>query len=299
LAFWNEEGGAGMNFGKVLRGYLEREGKMVVAPGAYDGISARLIAAAGFEVAYMTGAGISASGSGLPDIGLTTLTEMVTSATMIVESTQLPVIADADTGFGNPLNMIRTVRGYERANVAAIQIEDQVFPKRCGHLGGKQVIPAEEFIEKIKAAVDSRTNPDFLIIARTDARAVYGLDEAISRANLYVEAGADIAFVEAPESVEELQKIPKSVKAPCLVNMVGPGSRTPAVPTGDLEDMGFKIAIYAPVCFMAAVQAMVHSLGVLKKTGIGWDPSYVLTPEDFFNTMGMEKWRMWENKISK
>jgi 2-methylisocitrate lyase-like PEP mutase family enzyme len=288
-----------MNFGKVLRGYLERRGRMIVAPGAYDGISARLIAAAGFEVVYMTGAGISASGSGLPDIGLTTLTEMVTGAMMIVESTQLPVIADADTGFGNPLNMIRTVRDYERANVAAIQIEDQVFPKRCGHLGGKEVIPSEEFVEKIKAAVDSRTNPDLLIIARTDARAVYGFEEAIDRANLYMEAGADIAFVEAPESIEELLKIPKSVKAPCLVNMVGPGSRTPAVLTGELQEMGFKIAIYAPICFGAAVHAMVHMLDVLKENGIGWDPAHVLTPEDFFNTMGMEKWRMWEKRMSK
>ena len=285
-----------MNFSKILKGYLETQGKMVIAPGAYDGISARLIAKAGFEAIYMTGAGTSASRIGQPDIGLTTLNEMVSNAAMIVECTNLPVIADADTGYGNPLNIIRTVKEYERAGVAAIHIEDQVFPKRCGHLEGKLVIPSEEFIQKIKAAVDNRRDSDFLIIARTDARADSGFEEAVSRANLYIEAGADVAFVEAPQTVEELKEIPRRVTAPCLVNMPGPATKTPALTTSELQEMGYKIAIYPPVCFEAAIHAIRHALNVLKEKGIGWDPSYPMSPYEVFTAVGLEEWSMWERK---
>ena len=287
-----------MDFSKVLRKYLEAPGKMVIAPGAYDGISAHLIAEAGFEAVYMTGAGTSASRIGEPDIGLTTMTEMVTNAAMMAECTQLPVIADADTGYGNPLNVIRTVHEYERANVAAIHIEDQVFPKRCGHLAGKQVIPAEQFVQKIKAAVDNRRNPDFLIIARTDAIAVCGFEEAIRRANLCVEAGADVVFVEAPRTIEELKQVPKKVKTACLVNMVGPASKTPAVDTGELQKMGYKIAIYPPICFDSAIHGIRQALSVLKEKGIGWDPSFVLSPEEFSKAVGFEKWKLWEKKYA-
>jgi 2-methylisocitrate lyase-like PEP mutase family enzyme len=290
--------GEKMDFLKVLRSYLETPGKMLIAPGAYDGISAHLIAEAGFEAIYMTGAGTSASRIGEPDIGLVTLTEMVTNAAMIVECTQLPVIADADTGYGNPLNVIRTVREYERANVAAIHIEDQIFPKRCGHLGGKQVIPSEQFVQKIKAAVDNRRNPDFLIIARTDAIAVYGFEEAINRANLCAEAGADIIFVEAPRTIEELSEIPKKIKVPCLVNMPGPASKTPAVTTSELQNMGYKIVIYPSICFEAAIHAIRQALSTLKKKGIGWDSSFFLSPEEFFTMVGLEKWSTWERKYS-
>jgi len=287
-----------MDLSKVLRRYLETPGKMVIAPGAYDGISAHLIAEAGFEAVYMTGAGTSASRIGEPDIGLTTMTEMVTNAAMMAECTQLPVIADADTGYGNPLNVVRTVHEYERANVAAIHIEDQVFPKRCGHLTGKQVIPVEQFVQKIKAAVDNRRNPDFLIIARTDAIAVYGFEEAIRRANLCVEAGADVVFVEAPRTIEELKQVPKKVKTACLVNMVGPASKTPAVDTGELQKMGYKIAIYPPICFDSAIHGIRQALSVLKEKGIGWDPSFVLSPEEFSKTVGFEKWKLWEKKYA-
>jgi 2-methylisocitrate lyase-like PEP mutase family enzyme len=285
-----------MNFSKILRGYLETSGKMVVAPAAHDGISARLIAEAGFEVVYMTGAGTSASRTGLPDIGLTTLNEMMSNAAMIVECTGLPVIADADTGYGNPLNMIRTVREYERAGVAAIHIEDQVFPKRCGHLEGKQVIPAKEFIQKIKAAADNRRNSDFLLIARTDARAVHGFEEAIDRVNLYIEAGADVAFVEAPQTIEELKEIPRRVNAPCLINMPGPATKTPPLAAHELQEMGYKIAIYPTICVVPTIRVIRQALNALKEKGVGWDPLYPMTPNEFYTAVGLEEWSRWERK---
>lgn len=284
-----------MNLSKLLRSYLEAPDKMVIAPGAYDGISARLIAEAGFEVIYMTGAGTAASRIGQPDIGLTTLSEMVSNAAMIVECTELPVIADADTGFGNPLNVIRTVREYERANVAAFHLEDQVFPKRCGHLEGKQVIPAEEFVQKIKAAVDARRNPEFIIIARTDARALHGFEEAVRRANLYIEAGADVAFIEAPVSVEEMSKIPKLVKGPCLLNMVGPGSKTPALPSEELKKMGYKIVIY-PTVTRFVLLALRQALRRLKEEGIFWDPETIFSSRTFYDVMGLETWEKYDKK---
>lgn len=285
-----------MNFSKRLRGYLETTDKMVIAPGSYDGISARLIAEAGFEAIYMTGAGTAASRIGQPDIGLTTLSEMVSNAATIVECTGLPVIADADTGYGNPLNVIRTVREYERSNVAAIQLEDQIFPKRCGHLEGKQVVPAEEFVQKIKAAVDTRRNPEFIIIARTDARAVHGFEEAVRRAHLYREAGADVIFIEAPLTVEEMAEIPKVVKAPCLINMVGPASKTPALPSEELKRMGYKIAIYPAIALDTMVSALRQALKRLKEEGISWDSKNLLGPHSFFEVMGLEKWRTYEKR---
>src|SRR5262249_38699013 len=211
----------------LLRQMLNSPG-IIVAPGAYEGISARLIERHGFQAVYMTGAGTAASVLGQPDIGLTTLTEMATHAAHIAGCVSLPVIADADTGYGNALNVIRTVREYERAGVAAIHLEDQLSPKKCGHIAGKAVIPAKEFAEKVRAASENRIDPDFIIIARTDARAVNGLDDAIERAQLYREAGADIIFIEAPTSREEIERIAKEVKAPLLSNQV-PGGRTPAL----------------------------------------------------------------------
>jgi 2-methylisocitrate lyase-like PEP mutase family enzyme len=285
-----------MSVPTTLKGYLATPDKMVIAPAAYDGLSARLIANAGFETIYMTGAGTAASRLGQPDIGLATLNEMVSNAAMIVECTGLPVIADADTGYGNPLNVIRTVREYEQAGVAAIHIEDQVSPKRCGHLAGKQVIPAKEFIQKIKAAVDARRSSDFLIIARTDAGAIYGLEEAIARANLYVEAGADVAFVEAAETVEELEQIPRQVKAPCLANMPGPGTRTPPVAAPRLQQMGYKIAIYPTVCLAPALHGIKRALSVLKESGMGWNPSEPMTTLEFYGALGMEEWSRRERK---
>jgi len=266
-------------------------------PGAYDGISARLIARTGFEAIYMTGAGTSASRIGQPDLGLITMTEMVENATRIVECSGLPVIADADTGYGNALNIVRTVREYERAGVAAIHIGDQVFPKRCGYLQGKEVIPSNEFVQKIKAAADSRRS-DFIIIARTDARSVCGLEEAIARANLYIEAGADMAFVEGPQSIEEVREIPRRVKAPCLINKAGPTTKTPVLPIDDLKQIGYKISIYPGVCMGTAIYAMEQALRLLKEEGIGWNFAHPMGPHEIFSAVGLEEWSTLENKYS-
>src|SRR5262252_5897990 len=200
-----------------LRSMLEAPG-IIVAPGAYDGFSARLVEAAGFRCVYMTGAGTAASHLGLPDLGLATQTEMANHAGHLASCVSLPVIADADTGYGNVLNVVRTVREYERAGVAGLHMEDQVAPKKCGHIAGKQITPTQEFCDKIRAASEYRTDPDFVIIARTDARAVTSLDDAIDRGNRAAEAGADVIFVEAPQTEDEIQRVAREIKAPLLAN---------------------------------------------------------------------------------
>ena len=207
-----------MSRASKLRALLKQDG-MIVAPGAYDCITARTIAQAGFSAVYMTGAGTAAT-LGYPDYGLVTMSEMVDNAGRIADAVDVPVIADADTGYGNELNITRTVREYERRGVAGLHIEDQGFPKKCGHLDNKVIVPLDEYLAKIRAAVAARHNPDFLIIARTDSRAVLGLEEAIRRANAALAAGADMAFVEAPQTMEEVAAVPKLVKGPCLFNNV-------------------------------------------------------------------------------
>ena len=211
--------------------------RMVIAPGAYDAIGARLIEQAGFPAVYMTGAGTSAA-HGYPDFGLLTMSEMVENAAVMARAVQVPLIADADTGYGNELNVTRTVREYESRGVAAIHVEDQVSPKRCGHLDGKEVVPRADFVSKIRAAVEARRTKDFMVIARTDARAMLSLDEAIWRANAALDAGADMAFVEATQSVEEVAAVPRQVKGPCLLNVV-PGGRTPIFDLRQAEEMGY------------------------------------------------------------
>lgn len=237
---------------------------LTVAPGAYDGIGARLIAQAGFRAVYMTGAG-TAMARGFPDFGLLTQTEMADNAGVMARSVDLPVIADADTGYGNELNTARTVREYEARGVAAIHIEDQVAPKRCGHLQGKEVVARAEFVSKIRAAVEARRSAEFLIIARTDARAVLGLDEAIARANAALDVGADIAFVEAPQTVEEVERIPLEVRGACLLNIVG-GGRTPVFDTAVAESMGYKLAIVPGLLVSAAIEAGDAALAALRAT---------------------------------
>jgi carboxyvinyl-carboxyphosphonate phosphorylmutase len=279
-----------------LRQMLAAPG-LIVAPGAYDGISARLIEAAGFSAVYMTGAGTAASHLGQPDLGLATLTEMASHAAHLASAVSLPVIADADTGYGNALNAVRTVREYERAGVAGLHMEDQVAPKKCGHIAGKQVVPTKEFAEKIRAAAEHRTDPDFVIIARTDARAVTSLDDAIDRGNRYAEAGADLIFVEAPQTLDEIQRVAREVKAPLLANMVQ-GGRTPRVPTADLERLGFKIAIFPAVCMAAAIPAMERALGLLKAHGTDWHEGPVLSPMDIFRKVGFDWWHGVEEKYT-
>lgn len=271
---------------------------IVVAPGAYDGFSARLVEAAGFKAAYMTGAGTAASHLGQPDLGLTTLTEMATHAAHLAGCLSIPLIADADTGYGNVLNVVRTVREYERAGVAGLHIEDQVAPKKCGHIAGKQVIPTNEFCDKIRAASEYRTDPDLLIIARTDARAVTGLDDAIERGNRYAEAGADVIFVEAPQGMDEVQRIAREVKAPLLANMV-PGGKTPAVKFSDLEHLGFRIVIYPAVCMGAAVAAIERSLARLRERETDWEEGPVLAPMDIFKKVGFDWWNAIERKFAE
>jgi 2,3-dimethylmalate lyase len=279
-----------------LRQMLAAPG-LIVAPGAYDGISARLIEAAGFSAVYMTGAGTAASHLGQPDLGLATLTEMANHAAHLASAVSLPVIADADTGYGNALNAVRTVREYERAGVAGLHMEDQVAPKKCGHIAGKQVVPTKEFAEKIRAAAEHRTDPDFVIIARTDARAVTSLEDAIDRGNRYAAAGADLIFVEAPQTLDEIHRVAREVKAPLLANMVQ-GGKTPRVPTAELERLGFKIAIFPAVCMAAAIPAMERALGLLKAHGTDWHEGPVLSPMDIFRKVGFDWWHGVEEKYT-
>ncbi len=252
-----------MGSSQALRRRLAEPG-MIIAPGAYDAIGARLIEQAGFVACYMTGAGTAAA-RGFPDFGLLTMGEMAENAGIMARSISIPLIADADTGYGNELNVTRTVREYEARGVAAIHLEDQVAPKRCGHLDGKEVVPLDEFVSKIRAAVEARSSTDFLIIARTDARAVYGLDEAIARANAALAAGADMAFVEATQTVEEAGRVPREVDGPCLLNVV-PGGRTPVYDLREAEQMGYKLAILPGLMLRATIEAGDAALAELGAT---------------------------------
>jgi 2,3-dimethylmalate lyase len=280
-----------------LRELLARPG-IVAAPGAYDGISARLIEAAGFAAVYMTGAGTAASSLGEPDLGLATATEMATHAAHLAAAISLPLIADADTGYGNALNVVRTVRAYERAGVAALHLEDQVAPKKCGHIAGKEVIPAAEFADKIRAAKEYRTDPDLVIIARTDARAVTGLDDAIERANRYAEAGADVLFVEAPQSEEELARVAREVKAPLLANMIA-GGRTPSLTVAELERLGFKLVIFPGVCMAAAMRAVERALERLRVNGTDAGEEPPLGPMELFRKVGFDWWHAIEERFAR
>lgn len=234
-------GAAGSHAGKLRRAL--QPGRLLMAPGVFDCLTARLAECCGFSAVYMTGSGVSISRLGAPDVALLSFAEILDQAKRIADVTTLPVIADVDTGYGGPLNVIRTVREMERAGIAAIQIEDQEWPKRCGHELGRKLVSREEMVSRVKAAVDARIGPDLMIIARTDARTMDGLDEALDRAHAYVEAGADIIFVESPESVEEMRRVTGEVRAPTLANQVE-GGRTPMLPADELQAIGFGLAIY-------------------------------------------------------
>ena len=239
----------------------------LVAPGVADGLAARLVKLAGFDAVYMTGFGTSITRLGMPDVGLLTATEMIDTASRIVDASELPVVADADTGYGNPINTRRTIRDYEKAGVAGVHIEDQGWPKRCGHLAGKRVIPTAEMVAKIKAACDARRDPDFVIITRTDAIAIEGLDAALERGERYREAGADVLFIEAPVGRAEVERVSKHFKGvPLLYNMASSG-KTPDLPADELAKLGFRIAIYPNWVILAAIPAMQNMLAELKRTG--------------------------------
>ncbi len=253
-------------YGKILRRKLE-ERRGLLVPGAADALAARVIASLGFEAVYVTGAGVTNALLGLPDLGFISLPELAQQTAAIREAVELPVIVDADTGFGNPLNVRRAVQVLERAGANSIQIEDQVFPKRCGHFSGKQVIPAEDMKAKIRAAADARADSDFLIVARTDARAVHGFQTAIDRAAHWIEAGADVTFVEAPETLDEVRRIPSLLRVPQILNLVA-GGKTPIVNVNELAKAGYGMVLYANAALQGAIAGMQAALSELKATGM-------------------------------
>jgi 2-methylisocitrate lyase-like PEP mutase family enzyme len=272
---------------RALRALLD-SGQLVVAPGVFDGISAQLAKRTGHVAAYLTGAGVAASGFGLPDLGLVTQTEMAERARMIVGVLgDVPLIADADTGYGAVTNVIRTIRQYDAAGVAAVQLEDQAFPKRCGHLPDKQLVDAAVFEQTLHAAVDTRLDDDMLVIARTDARAALGLDEAIERANRYARAGADIVFVEAPETSTEIAQIAREVDAPLLINLV-PGGLTPLETAARLQELGYAIAIYPANPLIRSVFAMLEGFCELNGSDVARHPQPGLA--GFFDLLGLAGW---------
>ena len=280
-----------------MLGELMATRQPILVPGCYDALSARLVEDAGFAAVYMTGFGSSAAHLGRPDVGLLTMSEMVDNARRIVAAVGIPVIADADTGYGNPINVIRTVQEFERAGVAAIHLEDQLAPKRCGHLDGKQLIPAEEMAAKLRAAVEARSSSDFLLIARTDARAVEGLDAAIDRARLYREAGADVLFVEAPQSEPEIRAVAAAFPGVPLLFNWAEGGKTPAVERDLLAELGFAIVIFPISTLLAATGAMREVLARIRADGtplraLGGLPQF----SEFLDFIGLPEVRQLEQR---
>ncbi|WP_239153983.1 oxaloacetate decarboxylase [Amycolatopsis sp. FDAARGOS 1241] len=275
-------------------------GAPLVAPGAYDALSARLVEQAGFDVVYMTGFGTTASLIGRPDVGLLSGAEMIDNATRIVSAVDVPVIADADTGYGNAINVVRTVRAYEQAGVAAIHLEDQVMPKKCGHMSGKAVISREEMVGKITAAAAARRDPDFVLIARTDAAAVHGLDDAIGRAKAYADAGADVLFVEAPTSEESIERVAAELHgvAPLVFNWAE-GGRTPPLPLERMAELGFSLVLYPIGTLLAATAGIRSLLEVVRRDGT---PAAALvgvpTFEEFTTLIGLPEVQELEQRFS-
>jgi 2-methylisocitrate lyase-like PEP mutase family enzyme len=282
-----------MNSRQALKTLLQRD-RLLLAPGCFDGLSARLVEEAGFEAAYLSGGAVARS-MGIPDIGLVTMSEAIERAAQVVSAIKIPIIADADTGYGNAVNLVRTVREFERIGVAAIHIEDQVTPKRCGHLDGKEVVSLPEINQKLAAALAARTDPDFCIIARTDARGVNGMDDAIERAKAFAKLGVDAIFVEAPQSEEELAEIPRRLPGvPLLVN-VFKGGKTPMLPMDRLEKMGYRIAIYPSETQRAAIHAMRNALATLKREGTTESIDATLTTfKERDRVVGLDEWQQIE-----
>jgi len=274
---------------------LINQGGYTMVPGAYDSLTARLVEQAGFAIVYLTGGGYSRA-SGYPDLGLLSLTENALFIDRTIETVSIPVIVDADTGYGNAINVIRTVREYEKTGVAGFHIEDQVSPKKCGHYEGKEVISRAEMVGKIKAAVDTRRDADMVIIARSDARAVEGLAAAIDRVNAYLEAGADVGFVEAPQTVEELRVVGREVKGPALVN-VFEGGKTPMLGATELEAMGFRLGIYPSQTHRAAIRAAQRVLAAMKRDGdTNAVEAELATFQEREDAVGTAQWRKLEER---
>lgn len=287
-----------MNARKTLRQALSKK-EILVAPGAHDALTARAIEKAGFQAVYMTGYGQAASALGKPDIGLLSMTEMLDRARKMVSSVDIPVIADADTGFGNAITVMRTVEEYEAAGVAAIQLEDQVAPKRCGHMVGRKVISMEEMVGKIEAAKVARIDEDLVIIARTDARTIHGIDEAIKRAKAYEAAGADVIFVESVESEEEMKRVNEEINVITLANMVE-GGRTPLLKNKELEDLGYDLVIWATASTYVVSKAMNDLMENLKNEGTTENyMDKMITFKDFNTLVGLEDYAELEDKFVK
>tara|TARA_B100001013_G_C24617731_1_gene445889 strand:+ start:870 stop:1733 length:864 start_codon:yes stop_codon:yes gene_type:complete len=271
--------------------------KPLVVPACFDMVSARVIENCGFEAVYHSGFGHSASHLGFPDTGLISFSEMLERLHNLVRTVKIPVLADADTGFGGVVNVRRTVQEYEWAGAQAIQLEDQQIPKKCGHTTGKQLIDASEMAHKLEAAIAARKSDNFLIIARTDAIAVTGIDDAICRGLLYQKAGADIIFIEAPTSVDQMKRIGASFNKPLMLNQIERG-KTPILPIKDIQNLGFKIVAYALTALMASVRAMESTLNKLKNQA---EPSEYLqdiaTFEDINQLLNFPEWRLWENRF--
>ena len=280
-----------MHPAEQLRQSLKSE-RLLIAPGAMDCVSAAVVEQNGFSAIYMTGMGTAACRLGLPDYGLATMTEMVANASAMTKAVHIPIIADADTGYGNELNMTRTVIEYEHIGAAGIHVEDQVSPKKCGHLDRKMVVPRNEFVSKIAAAVTARRNPDFLIIARTDSTAVLGFNEAIDRANAALDAGADMALVEAPESTDQLLKIPELVHGPCVLNILF-GGKSPLVSFDLIEQAGYRLAFLSDVLLGSAFAAYDHALRQVRDaahcTGVLQLP-HIAPAREIFRRLGAEHW---------
>ena len=271
----------------VLRQLLQQPG-IIVAPGAYDCLTAKLIEREGFPAVYMTGAGTAVTQVGLPDLGFATLTEMVANASAMTSAIQVPLIADADTGYGGAWNVYRTVRDYEKAGVAALHIEDQAFPKRCGHLEGKEVVSLEEMVVKIRAASDARSDDDFVLIVRTDALAVTGLDDTLRRCAAFAAAGADVLFVEALRTREEIDRVRREVDVPLLYNFVEHG-KSPLIPVPELETLGFKIVIFPGSIMLAVCSWVPRILREIRAHGTTASLlSEMHSVVDLFNVVGMQ-----------
>jgi 2-methylisocitrate lyase-like PEP mutase family enzyme len=275
---------------KTTRAFRELLAKpeAIVAPGAYDALTAMLVERTGFSTVYMTGAGVSCA-LGLPDYGLLSMSEITSVLTRMTRSVDIPIIADADTGYGNELNVVHAIREFENAGCAALHIEDQMFPKKCGHLDDKQIAPLEDYTRKIAAAAYGRRDPDFVIIARSDARAKLGFEESIRRVNAALDAGADIGFVEAPQTMEEIEAIPKLLKGPAMINIVR-GGKTPLVSTKDLEKLGYKIIITPGMALMTVITAYEACLEGLRDTGMIPPPIKNLSIVQVLERVASEKW---------
>jgi len=286
-----------VNNSSKLRKMLKRN-SILVAPGAHDVLTAKIIEAEGYEAVYMTGYGTSASLLGKPDVGLLSMTEMVDRAGKLAEAVDIPVIADGDTGYGNPINVMRTVREYEKAGVACLQMEDQVAPKKCGHMQGREVITKAEMVGKIKAACDARRNEDFMIMIRTDARTNHGIDEALERGRAYEEAGADIIFIESVESIEEMRRVTSTYHVPVIANMVE-GGRTPYLSARELEEIGYDIVIFPTASTYVTSKAVRELMRVLKETGTAKDYfDRMISFTEFNEMIGLPKIREIEKKFA-